>query len=63
MSEYSFVQKFLAAYITNNGNGTAIQATGKNQSKYADCEIVLQGTLVKLECKLLKDTRSNTNRI
>jgi hypothetical protein len=60
MSEYSFVQKFLAAYVTSNGNGSAIQAPGKNQSTYADCEIVFQGTLVKLECKLLKDTRSNS---
>ena len=60
MSEYCFVHKFVETYIANNGNNTACRAPGKNQSTYADCEMVHCGDLVKLECKLLKDTRSNS---
>ena len=60
MSEYNFVTKFINCYVKNNGANSAIQAKGKNQSKYADCEITRNNEIVKIEAKVLKDTHSNS---
>ena len=60
MSEYNFVSKFIASYGKNNGTYTAVQPRGKNQSTYADCEILYDNGIVKIEAKMFKDTRSNS---
>ena len=60
MSEYNFVTKFINCYNKNNNVNSAIQPKGKNQSKYADCEIIRENEIVKVEAKILKDTHSNS---
>ena len=61
MCEYNFVSKFVACCTKSNANITiAKQPKGRNQSTYADCEILYNNEIVKIEAKLLKDTRSNS---
>ena len=60
MSEYNFVSKFIASYAKNNGNHTAVQPKGKNQSTYSDCEIIYKNALLKIEAKLLRNTHWNS---
>ena len=59
MNEYNFVSKFVGTFNKSN-TGMAVQPTGKNQSTFSDCEIIFNSTIVKLEAKKLKDTRSNS---
>ena len=61
MNEYNFVSKFISSYAKNNGGHTAVQPKGKNQSTHSDCEIIYKNDLLKIEAKLLKDTRSNSS--
>ena len=59
MNEYKFVSKFVDSY-KRYYKLEAIQASGKNQSSYADCEIYYNGSIIKLEAKKLMDTRTNS---
>ena len=61
MNEYNFVSKFISSYAKNNVGHTTAQPKGKNQSTYSDCEIIYKNVLLKIEAKLLKDTRSNSS--
>lgn len=59
MNEYNYVQKFVSYCKAKNLK--AIQPSGKNQSTYADCEIVLNNAeILKIEAKMLKNTQSNS---
>ena len=59
MSEYNYITKFVN-YCKKN-DIIATQPPGKNQSTYADCEIVLnENEILKVEAKMLEDTRSNS---
>ena len=57
--EYKFITAFVESY-RNAHSSKAVQPVGNNQSKYADCEIVLNNEIVKIEAKLLNDTNSNS---
>lgn len=58
MSEYNFITKFVN--YCNNNNLKAVQPMGKNQSTYADCEMILNNEILKIETKLLKNVHSNS---
>ena len=65
--EYSFVESFIQCYQLNQTSQAntsqslcAIQASGSNQSTYADCEIVYEKKVIKIEAKMLKDGRNNS---
>lgn len=59
MSEYNYITKFVN--YCNANNIKAIQPMGKNQSIYADCEILLNNNeILKIEAKMLKNTHSNS---
>ena len=66
-TEYDFVATFVEHYQLiktqeEHSSATlyAIQGNGYNQSKYADCEIVLNDEIVKIEAKMLNDTNANS---
>ena len=65
--EYCFVESFIKCYQlkqTAQANKTqplwAVQASGSNQSTYADCEIVYDNRVVKIEAKRLQDGHNNS---
>lgn len=62
MSEYNFITKFVSEYRKKKDNESAEQPKGKNQSKYADCEVVYKNEILKVEAKMLRDTRSNSSQ-
>ena len=59
MSEYNYITKFVN--YCNSNKMKAVQPMGKNQSTYADCEILLNNKdILKVEAKMLKNTHSNS---
>ena len=61
MSEYNFISSFISTFQKQYQSKNAKKPKGKNQSTYADCEIIYNSTKIMIECKLLKDTHSNSS--
>lgn len=62
MDEEYLVKEFEECY-QNEEKGKIIEIGTGNQSKMADCELEYNKEYVKLEAKVFKDTRSNSNNI
>lgn len=58
--EIKFVESFINTYKYVYSTNLAEVPNGKNQSTYADCEIVYNDHLIKIEAKLLNDIRNNS---